>query len=89
MSRVQRRAFRLLSHCFLPCSAVLVPALAAAAAPETPAVAGIPFEFILFAATLAGIALLHRHTLPIAVGGLIVISLYKIDRKSTRLNSSH
>ena len=49
-----------------------------AAALNTPGIAGVPFEFILFAATLAGVALLHRHTLPIAVGGLIVISLYKI-----------
>ena len=59
------------------------PLLAAAAAaavtlPEPPALAGIPVDFILFALTLVGIALLHHHTLPIAVGGLIVISLWKI-----------
>ncbi|HEV8255498.1 MAG TPA: citrate transporter, partial [Casimicrobiaceae bacterium] len=45
---------------------------------EPPALAGIPVDFILFAATLIGIALFHHHTLPIAVGGLIVISLWKI-----------
>ncbi len=39
---------------------------------------GIPIDFILFALTLAGVALFHRHTLAIAVGGLIVISLFKI-----------
>jgi len=51
----------------------------AAAAPlEPPALAGIPIDFILFALTLVGIALFHRHTLPIAVGGLAVISLWKI-----------
>src|SRR5215470_12345078 len=51
----------------------------AAAAPlEPPALAGIPIDFILFALTLVGIALFHRHTLPIAVGGLAVISLWKV-----------
>ncbi|MDQ6916949.1 MAG: citrate transporter [Pseudomonadota bacterium] len=45
---------------------------------EPPAVAGIPIDFILFALTLAGIALFHRHTLAIAVTGLAVISLFKI-----------
>ena len=78
MFRVHRRAPPLLLFCPVVCALVLLPALALAAPHETPAVAGIPFEFILFAATLAGVALLHRHTLPIAVGGLIVISLYKI-----------
>ncbi len=28
--------------------------------------------------TLAGVALFHRHTMPIAVGGMVVISLFKI-----------
>ncbi|MFN3594893.1 MAG: citrate transporter [Thiobacillaceae bacterium] len=51
------------------------PALAADA---TPAVLGIPIEFVLFAATLLGVALWHRHSLPIAVAGMVVISLYKI-----------
>ena len=78
MFRVHRRVPPLLPFCPVVCGFVLLPSLALAAPHETPAVAGIPFEFILFAATLAGVALLHRHTLPIAVGGLIVISLYKI-----------
>ena len=38
----------------------------------------MPVEFILFAAVLAGVALLHRHTMQVAVGGAIVIALYKI-----------
>ena len=38
-----------------------------AATHDAPAIAGIPFEFILFAATVAGVALLRRRTLPIAV----------------------
>jgi Na+/H+ antiporter NhaD/arsenite permease-like protein len=39
---------------------------------------GIPLEFLLFGATLLGVALFHHHTLYIALGGMIVISLYKI-----------
>ena len=39
---------------------------------------GIPFEFILFALTLAGIALFHRHTLRVAVIGLSAIVAYKL-----------
>jgi Na+/H+ antiporter NhaD/arsenite permease-like protein len=45
---------------------------------EPPAFIGIPIDFILFALTLAGIVLFHRHTLAIAVTGLAVISLFKI-----------
>ncbi len=78
MFRAKRRVLPLLLSYALACAVALLPVLATAATHETPAIAGIPFEFILFAATLAGVALLHRHTLPIAVGGLIVISLYKI-----------
>lgn len=36
-------------------------------------IAGIRFEFILFATTLAGIAIFHRHTLAIAISGLAAI----------------
>ena len=39
---------------------------------------GIPLDFILFAFILLGIALFHRHTLPIALIGLAVIVGYKI-----------
>ncbi|HWP10564.1 MAG TPA: citrate transporter [Ramlibacter sp.] len=41
-------------------------------------VAGIPVDFILFALTLLGVALFHRHTLHVAVAGLLVIALYKL-----------
>ncbi len=41
-------------------------------------VAGIPLDFILFAATLAGVALFHHHTLYVALTGLAVITLYKL-----------
>ncbi len=43
-----------------------------------PAVAGIPVDFLLFAAVLVAIALAHGHTLRIAVIGLVVITLYKL-----------
>lgn len=51
-----------------------VPAHAA----ELPSMLGVPVDFILFALTLAGVALLHHHTLKVALTGLVVISLYKI-----------
>ena len=38
----------------------------------------VPVEFVLFALTLAGVALFHRYTLQIALGGLAVITLYKL-----------
>ena len=43
-----------------------------------PALFGIPIDFILFAFTLAGVALFHHHTLRVAVLGLLVITLYKL-----------
>jgi len=59
--------------------AALLAAGPAAAAPGEPlAIAGIPIDFILFGATLIGVALFHRHTLAIAVGGLLVITVYKL-----------
>ncbi|MCC6990261.1 MAG: citrate transporter, partial [Acidobacteria bacterium] len=38
----------------------------------------IPIDFVLFALTLAGVALFHHHTLKVAVSGLTVIALYKV-----------
>jgi Na+/H+ antiporter NhaD/arsenite permease-like protein len=38
----------------------------------------VPIEFVLFALVLAGVALFHRHTMPIALGGAVVIALYKV-----------
>ena len=68
-----------LAAVLLSSGVLLLAAASAAAAPvEPPALAGIPIDFMLFAATLVGVALFHRHTLPIAVGGLVVISLWKI-----------
>src|SRR5687768_17613712 len=39
---------------------------------------GVPFEFVLFGVTLAGVAVFHQHTLPVAVAGLTAIVLYKL-----------
>ena len=56
--------------------ALSAPTLALAA--EGPAIAGIPVDFILFAAVLLGVALFHHYVLPVALAGLATISLYKI-----------
>ncbi|MGQ0741507.1 MAG: citrate transporter [Alphaproteobacteria bacterium] len=37
-----------------------------------------PFEFVLFAATLLGVALFHRRTLQVALAGLAGIVIYKL-----------
>ena len=50
---------------------------ALAAGADGPALAGIPVEFILFAATLLGVALFHHHTLRVALAGLTAIVAYK------------
>src|SRR4051812_40652187 len=39
---------------------------------------GVPIDFILFALTLAGVALFHHHTLQVALTGLAIITLYKL-----------
>ena len=43
-----------------------------------PTLFGIPIDFLLFAATLIGVALFHHHTLRVAVLGLAAITLYKL-----------
>jgi Na+/H+ antiporter NhaD/arsenite permease-like protein len=48
------------------------------AAPAGPEVFGIPFDFILFGATLVGVALFHHHVLAVALTGLATIVLYKL-----------
>jgi Na+/H+ antiporter NhaD/arsenite permease-like protein len=39
---------------------------------------GIPVDFILFGLTLLGVAVFHRHTLPVALSGLAAITIYKL-----------
>jgi len=41
-------------------------------------IAGVPLEFVLFALTLAGVALLHRHSLQVALVGLASVVIYKL-----------
>ena len=38
----------------------------------------VPLDFILFALILLGIALAQRHTLEVAVGGLVAVTIYKL-----------
>ncbi len=51
---------------------------ATGAAPEPPAIAGIPIDFLLFALTLLGVALFHHYTLKVALTGLAVITVFKV-----------
>src|SRR5260370_1665059 len=45
---------------------------------QDPSVFGIPVDFILFALTLAGVAVFHKCTMRVALTGLITIIIYKI-----------
>ena len=54
------------------------PAAAAGPGAEPVLVGGIPVDFILFGLTLLGVALLHHHTLQVALTGLAAITAYKI-----------
>src|SRR5688572_8173543 len=56
------------------------PATAAsgASAAEPLYLLGIPVDFILFGATLLGVALFHHHTLQVALTGLGAIVAYKL-----------
>jgi Na+/H+ antiporter NhaD/arsenite permease-like protein len=45
---------------------------------------GVPIEFVLFAAVLAGVALLHGHSLRVSVIGLATIVVYKLLFSSFR-----
>jgi Na+/H+ antiporter NhaD/arsenite permease-like protein len=54
-----------------------------AAAPEaimnlSPGVFGIPAEYLIFGVTLAGVALLHRHALAVALAGLAALMAYVV-----------
>src|SRR5258708_4802931 len=46
---------------------------------QSPVMLGpVPVDFILFALILAGIAFFHRHTLQVAVSGLLAVAIYKL-----------
>jgi Na+/H+ antiporter NhaD/arsenite permease-like protein len=55
-----------------------LPGAALAAGPGSIALAGIPVDFILFALVLLGVAMFHHHTLKVALGGALVITLYQL-----------
>jgi Na+/H+ antiporter NhaD/arsenite permease-like protein len=48
------------------------------AMPRDPSLFGISVDFILFGLTLLGVAVFHRHTLRVALTGLVTISIYKV-----------
>ncbi|HYM98907.1 MAG TPA: citrate transporter, partial [Aestuariivirgaceae bacterium] len=45
---------------------------------NSPQLFGIPVDLLLFGMTLIGVALLHRHTLYVALTGLATIAAYKL-----------
>jgi Na+/H+ antiporter NhaD/arsenite permease-like protein len=47
-------------------------------AAEGPSLFGVPVAFVLFALTLLGVALFHRHTLAVALSGLGAIVAFKL-----------
>ncbi|MCP5268358.1 MAG: citrate transporter [Zoogloeaceae bacterium] len=47
-------------------------------ASDGPSVGGIPVDFILFGLTLLGVAMFHHYVLQVALGGLTVITIYKV-----------
>ncbi len=50
----------------------------AAGVSKGPELFGIPLEFFLFGLTLVGVALFHKHTLSVALGGMAVILTFKL-----------
>jgi Na+/H+ antiporter NhaD/arsenite permease-like protein len=47
---------------------------------------GLPIEFIIFGLTLAGVAILHRHALGVALSGLLATLIYKFASGAFTLN---
>jgi Na+/H+ antiporter NhaD/arsenite permease-like protein len=56
---------------------VIFPGIATAAG-DAPTLGGIPVDFVLFAITLLGVAILHHYTLQVALTGLATITVYKL-----------
>jgi Na+/H+ antiporter NhaD/arsenite permease-like protein len=71
---VSRR--RRASACATAAVLFLLPLAAAASGGHR--LAGVPLEFILFGATLLGVALFHHHTLAVGLCGVSAIALYKL-----------
>ena len=62
----------------LATAAPVLRALQESAAAAPPGLFGIRIEFLLFALTLIGVALFHKHTLFVALSGLVAITGYKL-----------
>lgn len=60
----------------------LIPAALAAAESTGPAIAGIRVEFIIFGLTLVGVAVFHKRTTEVALGGLAAILAVKLGAGS-------
>lgn len=52
-----------------------------------PRLGPIPIEFLMFAAVLLGVAMFHHYTLRIAVGGALLIAVYKIVASPFKLGA--
>ena len=57
---------------------LLAPAMTWAAVSSRAGLAGVPWDFMLFAAVLLGVAMFHQHTLMVALGGSLAITLYQL-----------
>jgi Na+/H+ antiporter NhaD/arsenite permease-like protein len=66
-----------LAALLLCCAASLAQAADAVPNYHVTTLAGIPIEFMFFGIVLLGVATLHRHTLQVAVAGLVVVAAYK------------
>ena len=68
----------LLSGLLLVAWIVFLPSYAFGAEPHAaPTLLGIRVEFILFSLALVGVALFHRHTMYVALTGLVCIVIFK------------
>jgi len=75
---ISRRMRRAAAPCLSATALAVIPFPVLAAGGEGPDVFGVPVDFILFAVTLLGVALFHRHTLYVALAGLAAIIVYKL-----------
>ena len=74
MSASHGRAVR----CIFALTLLACAGTASAATETAPTLGGIRIEFLLFTATLLGVALFHHHTLHVALTGLVAITLYAV-----------
>jgi Na+/H+ antiporter NhaD/arsenite permease-like protein len=65
---------------------IFVPSLTYAGDGRIPTIFGIRFEFILFALTLAGVAIFHKRTMYVALTGLLFILIFKYAFTDFSLN---